>query len=170
MLPLLIITRTTYDAKSTVGTVRVVDKGQTLFNGWSLELPWKDNRNGESCIPAGDYLGLFTDSPKFKRKVWLVHAVPKRSGIRVHSAAIAIDHLLGCIAIGMGVRDVNKDGSTDLLRSKEGMWLFEDTLMALAVKDPKHKALSVGIRIVSGNNWQDGPEGKQPKPLWGAWA
>lgn len=78
------------------------------FSCLSLELPWMENKNGISCIPApGKYLCKFTYSPRYKRNMYVLQSVKGRSGIRIHSASFAgsVAHgyradLLGCIALG----------------------------------------------------------------------
>jgi len=70
----------------------------------SLELPWRDNRRGRSCIPPGKYRCAM------RRRVsgvmaYEVYGVPGRSNVLIHSANLAGDvdagldtHLQGCIA------------------------------------------------------------------------
>lgn len=66
----------------------------------AIELPWRDNQRGVSCIPAGDYT-IYTrhTSPGFGKNVWLVMDVPGRSDILWHAANRAAE-LKGCIAPG----------------------------------------------------------------------
>lgn len=96
----------------TPGTFSIPEKG---FVCASLELPWRDNKSGLSCIPTGTYKCVATWSPKYKRAMYLVVPTGSRTGIRMHSAnfAGAVDHgfkadLLGCIALGTSVIEVNK--------------------------------------------------------------
>ncbi len=74
---------------------------------FTLELPWRDNQNNQSCIPEGEYKCLWTMSAHFHRGMYLVCEVDDRQGIRIHSANLAGDRSLGyvaqlngCIALG----------------------------------------------------------------------
>lgn len=60
-----------------------------------------------SCVPAGTYRCIFTNSPRFGRCLYLVGPVLARSGIRIHPANLMGDsskgfhcQLNGCIALG----------------------------------------------------------------------
>lgn len=85
-----------------------------LFSG---ELPDRGNAPNVSCIPAGKYTCFETLSPRFKRRMYLVDAVPERIGVRFHSANLMGDaskgfraQLNGCIALGerLGTMDGQK--------------------------------------------------------------
>lgn len=65
--------------------------------GNTMERPWADNRNGISCIPAGEYAVKITMSARFKKEMIQVMDVPGRAGIRIHCANIP-EELEGCIA------------------------------------------------------------------------
>ena len=73
---------------------------------YTLELPWRDNRQNVSCIPAGEYTARVTQSPRFGR-VYHIQNVPGRSGVLIHSGNLAGDvglgyltHSHGCPLIG----------------------------------------------------------------------
>jgi hypothetical protein len=79
-------------------------EGLKFFTG---ELPWRDNDNDKSCIPAGRYQCRFTFSNRFQRKLYLIGPVESRAGIRIHPANRMGDSKLGyisemhgCIALG----------------------------------------------------------------------
>lgn len=63
----------------------------------TLELPWKNNERGKSCIPADSYICKRVDSPKFG-DTFEVQKVPGRSLIRFHSVNIPKD-THGCIGL-----------------------------------------------------------------------
>ena len=76
------------------------------FSCSTLELPWRDNKRGLSCIPIGEYLCVWHKSPS---KGWVYHitGTEPRADILIHSANFAGDktlgwqsHLEGCIALG----------------------------------------------------------------------
>lgn len=64
---------------------------------YTVELPWKNNRERISCVPTGLY-GLVLDmSKRFERVLPRILDVPGRAGIRLH-AANQSHELEGCIA------------------------------------------------------------------------
>ena len=88
--------------EGTFGTFMI--DGQALR---STELPWRDNKPRESCIPPGVYRCEIVQSPKFGR-VYGLRDVPGRSAILIHAANFGGDaskgyrcELLGCIAPAM---------------------------------------------------------------------
>lgn len=110
--------------------------GRIEFEGhsfYTLELPWRDNRNDISCIPSGQYVCRITKSPRFKRDMYLVEGVQGRFGIRIHSANLAGDttkglrsHLNGCIAIGESRGTMGRQKA--LLQSQPAVRKFEELL------------------------------------------
>lgn len=102
-------------------------EGERLF---SLELPWRDNIANLSCVPAGTYRAVLGWSPRFKRKMIGLLEVPKRAGVRVHSANLAGDvtkgfrsQLHGCIALGEKRGSI--DGQQAILLSAPAVRRFE---------------------------------------------
>lgn len=87
----------------------------------TLERPWRDNRRGESCIPAGDYLCTRVNSPKFGM-TWMVRDVPGRSEILFHAGNIFHDSH-GCILVAERFV-VWQDGSAAISDSRVGMAEF----------------------------------------------
>ena len=77
------------------------------FKCFTLELPDYNNTQSISCIPQGEYEVSLRYSPSFKKTLYNVKNVPKRSFILIHGANFAGDkekglqsHLEGCIALG----------------------------------------------------------------------
>ena len=65
----------------------------------TLELPWRDNQRGISCIPEGSYecrLGL---SPSRGYKVYWLQDVPGRKDVQIHIGNFPKD-IRGCILVG----------------------------------------------------------------------
>lgn len=94
------ITRGDSTDEGTFGLL-ALDDGPRLM---CLELPWRDNATGTSCIPKGLYRCEIVNSPRFG-KVYEVRDVPGRVNILIHAANFAGDtakgffsQLLGCIA------------------------------------------------------------------------
>jgi len=75
--------------------------GRILFEGrllvYTIELPWKNNRAGVSCISEGNYELVKRWSPKFGRHLQILN-VPGRECILIHPANEALCELKGCIA------------------------------------------------------------------------
>ena len=63
----------------------------------TIELPWRSNATGISCIPEGSYVLRKRYSPKFKHH-YEIAQVPGRSHILLHPANDATRELRGCIA------------------------------------------------------------------------
>ena len=64
---------------------------------YSIELPWKDNRAGVSCIPEGRYELAKRWSRKGRRQVQ-GREVAQSKYILIHPANDALQELKGCIA------------------------------------------------------------------------
>ena len=83
----------TYHKEGTNGTLFY--KG--LFFGFTIELPWLENRRNISCIPEGTYDVKARFSEKFKQHL-VLKKVKNRSLILLHPANDALKELEGCIA------------------------------------------------------------------------
>lgn len=75
----------------------------------TVELPWRNNATGNSCIPKGTYRCAMAMSPS-KGWVYAVQNVPGRSHILIHIANFAgdttkgwVSQLEGCIAPAIAV-------------------------------------------------------------------
>lgn len=124
--PLVRITRSKSSKKQTLGQLEAKNGGAT-FTCKALELPWLDNASNISCIPKGTYKVRWSFSPKFRRFTYEVTGVPNRSGIRIHSANY-FSQIQGCIALGNGLSDINKDGELDVINSRVTITAFEGFL------------------------------------------
>ena len=78
----------------------------------TIELPWRNNSTGISCIPEGRYSLAKRYSPHLKDHL-LLENVPDRQYILIHPANNALLELKGCIApvslitgIGQGAQSV----------------------------------------------------------------
>lgn len=117
------VRRTKLTSAGTWGKAELWRGPLCMFRCHTLELPWKDNRRGVSCIPDGLYDMALTMSPRFGTRLWEVLDVPNRSGIRIH-AANYVHQLKGCIALGLNTIDIDGDGVLDLSSSREAMERF----------------------------------------------
>lgn len=129
----VILTRKTISAPESLGTLEVFKDNTSGFKCCVLERPWLDNKPEVSCIPAGTYHCVYTNSIHLTKlaghavDTYELQSVPNRSGIRIHSANM-FSQLEGCIALGYSYADLNGDGVTDLAQSRKAIEDFE-TLM-----------------------------------------
>lgn len=124
--------------KATLSRMESSDEGTfglfTLEDGseWdSLELPWRDNQQGISCVPEGVYMAKMAYSPKHAAMVYHLQNVPDRSDVEIHAANFGGDkakgyrcELLGCIALGEGIGQLL--GQKAVLNSQKAMREFQE--------------------------------------------
>lgn len=94
--------------------------GKLLYNSFecdTLELPYKDNIVGISCIPKGKYKVSRRFSAKYGWH-FILHSVKDRNFILIHSGNY-FTQTRGCILVGNGLKDINKDGYLDVLQSQK---------------------------------------------------
>lgn len=93
--------------KATLHLVRDVQSNETTFGKlyleddflcFTLELPYRFNARGISCIPTGLYKCHWRNSPRFGRSIELLD-VPNRKYILIHSGNKVKD-TNGCILVG----------------------------------------------------------------------
>ena len=113
----IIIIRLTDSGKQTIGIGHIVDGENLLYTFRTLELPWKDNANNISCIPVGEYDAFKRVSPGRGTEVVELKDVPNRRHIQIHTGNYNTD-ILGCILVGSGLKDINQDGESDVIFSK----------------------------------------------------
>lgn len=124
----LIITRYQSDHKQSIGTAELCKVNGTRIAKWhSLELPNLNNQRRISRIPKGIYKARKHTSPKFGRSLWL-QDVPNRSEILIHKGNYHSD-ILGCILLGKGLADINKDGFMDVTQSSVAIKELMDLLV-----------------------------------------
>lgn len=109
----------TYKPKQTEGNLTVYDDNdKPIFVCKTLELPWKDNQKMISCIPADDYIVSKRAAHALRKyEHFILHNVPNRTYILIHAGNYNW-HTLGCILVGDGHKDINKDGLLDVTNSK----------------------------------------------------
>ena len=90
----------------------------------TLELPWKDNKPEESCIPIGLYRCERTISPKFG-KTFEVVGVQERTHILFHKGNFTKD-TKGCILIGEMFEPI--EGRPGIIKSGRGFNEFMERL------------------------------------------
>ncbi|MBY0233358.1 MAG: hypothetical protein K2W93_00135, partial [Burkholderiaceae bacterium] len=136
-MKIAILTREPSTDAGTFGTL-MLDDGTSLR---SVELPWRGNATGRSCIPVGSYRCEIVHSPS-KGRVYGVQAVPDRQHILIHVANFAGDiakgytsELEGCIAPALGIGELrNKVGQLQPAGISSGKAMA--VLMAWANDEP----------------------------------
>lgn len=107
----------TYAATHTNGMFSALDEyGNILFQCVTLELPWRDNQQGQSCIPEGIYRVRHRTSPKHGDHYQVLN-VPARDLILFHSGNF-VYQLLGCILPGERFAQLDADGIPDILNTR----------------------------------------------------
>ena len=105
--------------KQTLGTMFLFDDTEVVFACSTLEPPWRNNLSNISCIPAGDYIVEHRHSDKYRDHFW-VREVEGRELILIHPGNYARD-TKGCILVGSAFRDIDGDGTMDVVQSKMTM-------------------------------------------------
>lgn len=125
MTKLLIVRQFPTD-KQTVGKLFVMTEFMIEYECNTLELGWHNNKKDVSCIPTGTY----TIQKRFSEKYgehWHIVDVPDRDMILIHTGNFHTQ-THGCILIGKGLGDINKDGLQDVTNSKKAMEELNDVL------------------------------------------
>lgn len=118
------INRKKQDATQTLGFVLVTgDNDEPVYADISLERGWRDNKRNVSCIPEGMYTLKKEWSPRFKMDLWEIYGVEGRSECKFHAANYWHD-LNGCIAPGIAVKDIDRDGRLDVTSSRASLERF----------------------------------------------
>ena len=102
-----------YYGDCTTGRLRT-NKG---FQCLTLELPWRGNEQGKSCIPEGDYNYRVALSPRLGVDVVWLDGVDNRINIQIHPGNYT-RQILGCILPGNAITDIDGDGILDVSQSQ----------------------------------------------------
>jgi len=86
------------DDQDTVRTLGAMFDGEDRI-AETLELPWRDNRRGVSCIPEGTYECKLAHSPSRGYDVYWLQDVPGRKDVQIHIGNFPKD-IRGCILVG----------------------------------------------------------------------
>lgn len=122
------INRLWQDENQTIGNCTVFDENdKPIFSSISLERGWRNNEKNVSCVPKGTYKVVLEYSPRFNMDLWELKDVVDRSECKFHSANYW-HQLNGCIALGLKLKDINKDGYIDITNSKDTMSGFHTSL------------------------------------------
>lgn len=131
VMELLLLRRESTDS-GTFG--RLISPISPLKSLYTLELPWRNNATGRSCIPCGVYTCTLSYSPRFKRDLYEVTNVPGRSGVRIHAGNYAGDtsigfrsNVEGCILLGNASELLG--GQNAVTQSRDAMAFFTNTVV-----------------------------------------
>lgn len=114
---LLSVNRFSDDSKETLSNIVLTEHNNTLFACVGMELPWKNNDKGVSCIPAGKYKCVKVPaSVAIPYEHISITNVDGRSGVCIHKANF-VRQLQGCIAVGDKHIDIDKDNLLDITNS-----------------------------------------------------
>ena len=114
----MILLRDSQDSVRTLGAM--FDGDERLCE--TLELPWRDNQRGISCIPEGVYECKMAFSPSRKYPVYWLQDVPGREAVQIHIGNFPKD-IRGCILLGeeRGVNQVvHSKGAFDKFMKRMG--------------------------------------------------
>lgn len=136
---LAVIARRRFDDQGTPGIFV-----SPRFSCYTLELPWRDDAPQLSCIPAGVYDVVWSQSPRLRIFTYEILNVPGRGGIRIHSGNLAGDKSkgflsdsLGCPLLGNAFGTLN--GQRAVLVSRPAVTAFESAMQRkpfrLVIKD-----------------------------------
>lgn len=121
------IVRTFPNEKQTLGKLFIINESIIEFDCHTLELTWKDNKKDVSCIPTGTYRMKRRFSDKYGQH-WHILDVPGRDMILIHTGNFH-SQIRGCVLVGMGLADINKDGYLDVTESKVALERMNDILV-----------------------------------------
>ena len=137
-----ILIRTRFETKQTLGDFYVYNSGNEIFNCKTLELPWNENKNKISCIPEASYQVVKRHSKKYNKHLHVTDVVG-RDFILIHSGNYFTD-TKGCILVGSGYTDINKDKVQDIINSKR-------TLQAMLELLPSSFKLTIQKQLIPVN-------------------
>jgi hypothetical protein len=114
----------------------------------TMELPWKGNQKGISCIPEGAYDVIReAESAHHKYPHFRVLNVTGRDGILVHKITF-VSGLRGCIGVGE-FKDLNGDQVPDMVNSGLNLQKLYDMLpdkFKLIIRKKKIKTANLRLK------------------------
>lgn len=113
----VLITRQADLGKQTTGKLEVYDGNVCIYTCNTIERSWNENKRLFSCIPEGKYKAQKRISEKYKQHFHVLN-VPDRGVILIHVMNFYTESY-GCIGVGDGYSDLNKDGEQDVLNSRK---------------------------------------------------
>ena len=119
------------DENQSTGTLLVVNGiGQPVFGCLCIERGDRNNKRNVSNVPPGTYPLVYEYSPRFRKHLWELKDVPNRSECKIHQANFW-DQLNGCIAPGLRLKDLDRDGYYDVTSSTNTLNNLHEALKGL---------------------------------------
>ena len=118
----LIIHRATDTMRQNLGVLELIYCNVPVLTLAKLELPFLENQINISSVKKGTYKVEKYQSPT-KGEVLLLKNVDGRSYIEIHSGNF-YDDINGCILVGFGFKDLDKDGIQDVTESRKALDLL----------------------------------------------
>jgi Family of unknown function (DUF5675) len=116
----LVLKRISDNGVQTVGQLELKNAwGHTLLRFDTLELSYQNNQKRISCLKPGKYIVRKKTSFRFG-KVFELLFTPGRTNILIHQGNFN-SQTKGCILIGNGLIDINRDFQVDVLNSRSSM-------------------------------------------------
>lgn len=126
------------DKNQTLGVLTIRGKsGQPIFACLTLERGDMGNKKMISNCPKGEYPLVLEYSPRFQTKLYELKDIPNRSEIKIHASNFW-RQLNGCIALGLKLKDLDKDGYFDITNSRNTVKAFH-----AAMKDVKKTTIKI---------------------------
>ncbi len=124
-----IIVRNDHSDQGTFGALFVEVKG---FQCYTAELPWRENKDDVSCIPAGEYKCVWAKSPHFGL-CYHIQGVKDRDNVLIHGGNFAGDKakglrsdVKGCVLLGVSIGKLS--GQQALLESRKALKAFNELM------------------------------------------
>jgi hypothetical protein len=124
----------------------------------TLELPWRNNERGVSCIKEGTYECKLLFSQSRKMRLYWLQRVPGREAVQIHIGNFPKD-IRGCILVG------EERGKDQVVHSKRAFEKFmermkgQDFFLTIESKKGSHNESkdmdSLSYRISSGHGMRD---------------
>lgn len=116
------------DRNQTTGVLTVIDnQGQPIYASLCIERGFRNNQRNISSVPPGTYPLVLEYSPRFNCDLYELKNVPNRSECKVHASNFW-KQLNGCIAPGVKLKDIDRDGYYDVTDSRQSLKAFHRSL------------------------------------------
>jgi hypothetical protein len=120
----LVLNRLAEKNNQTLGTLNVIDSDNiSVLELRTLELSWRGNEIGVSCIPKGNFEVVKRWSFRYGHHFWLNNVVG-RSMVLIHSGNFK-SQIRGCILVGLYFQDINNNGILDVVRSRDALEILD---------------------------------------------
>ncbi len=118
----IVINRIFQNDIKTISVAGVFQEPYYLYEFVTIELPWRDNTRGISCIPEGTYRGEAVQ--KNQKYAIQIKDVPDRDSVYITNA-IFLRQLEGCIAPGTSIKELDRSGTINTISSRMALACLE---------------------------------------------